>query len=986
MRTMLRITVRPKLRRRHRAVSRLALSLAFLLLATALPLTAQELTGELRGTARLDDGTAVPGVLVSAASSALQGTRTTLTTETGQWILRNLTPGQYTVTFELEGMATVQSSASVELGQATPVNVTMGLQAQAETIVVSGELPSVLASSEVSTTYDFEQINQLPIGRTPSDIAELAPGLTDNTPNAGQVTISGAFAYDNVFLVDGVDANDNLFGSANPTYVEDAIADVQVLTSGISAEYGRFSGGVINVITKSGGNEFTGTVRADLENPEWRNRTPLEEEAGTELPDEMSETYSATLGGYVVKDKIWFFAAGRDQSLSETDALFRTSIPFTAMEDEERYQVKGTFNLFDKHQIQGAYTDREETEVDTAFTFSSTPSTVTSQVLPSQLKVARYSGIFSDRLFGELQLSEKEFSFLQTEATGVSNVPGTDAAFVGSTPFRDFFGSFNGHYNAPYFDGTDPEDRNNEQVSASLSSFFDTSSVGTHDLKVGFEDYSSFRVGGNSQTPTDWVMSSDVVRGVDGTPLVDANGELTPDWIPGTSLALNWLATRGAEVEIKTQSLYVNDRWQLNDHWSFNVGARYEEVTGETNSNITTVDTDALVPRLAASYDLRGDGKYRFDATYSQYAGKYSESQFAENTAVGNPALLAYVYVGPQGQGYDFAPAYDIENNYQIFLVDDGTQNVLVDDGINSPIVDEVTLSAGMELSRGGFVKGIYTDRSYSDFVEDFNTVDAGTTDIVVDGNPAGTFNNIFITNSDLPKRDYRALQFIGRVRLTDRWTLDGHWTHQLENDGNFEGEGTNTPGISSAIGDYPEIRNGALHYPEGPLNDFAENKVRLWTNYALDLGRAGDVNLGMLARFDSGRTFSRTDAVGLSAAQDQILSDLYVGPGPTNQTVFFGGRGTESFEDSLVFDLSVNYRVPIVKDFELWLKADFFNLFDDNSQIAGSTNVDFDPNGAFDGLGIPLDYTEPSDFRTARNNDDFVDPFEYTFTVGFRF
>ena len=303
--------------------------LALLLLAAVLPLSAQELTGELRGTVRLEDGTAVPGVLVTAASSALQGTRTTTTTETGQWILRNLAPGQYTVTFELEGMATVQSAASVELGQGTPVNVTMGIEAQAETIVVSGELPSVLASSEVSTTYDFEAINNLPVGREPDDIASLSPGLTTNTPNAGQVTISGAFAYDNIFLIDGVDANDNLFGTSSQVYIEDAIADVQVLTSGISAEYGRFSGGVVNVITKSGGNEFSGTLRADLENDDWRNRTPLEKESGTVLEDNIAEIYSATLGGYAIKDKLWFFASGRDESVTESEALFQTPLSVT---------------------------------------------------------------------------------------------------------------------------------------------------------------------------------------------------------------------------------------------------------------------------------------------------------------------------------------------------------------------------------------------------------------------------------------------------------------------------------------------------------------------------------------------------------------------------------------------------------------------------------------------------------------------------------
>jgi outer membrane receptor for ferrienterochelin and colicin len=112
-------------------------------------------------------------------------------------------------------------------------------------------------------------------------MAELAPGLTNNTPNAGQVTISGAFAWDNVFFIDGVDVNDNLFGDAENVFIEDAVEETQVLTSGISAEYGRFSGGVINIVTKRGGNDFSGTFRMNFTNPAWVEETPFANEKRT---------------------------------------------------------------------------------------------------------------------------------------------------------------------------------------------------------------------------------------------------------------------------------------------------------------------------------------------------------------------------------------------------------------------------------------------------------------------------------------------------------------------------------------------------------------------------------------------------------------------------------------------------------------------------------------------------------------------------------
>lgn len=973
--------------RRVKLISGLALFLALALAAS--PLLAQGQTGSLRGTVELQDGSAVPGVLVTASSPSLQGTRTTVSTEGGQWILRNLPPGQYTVTFELEGMATLQSSATVSLGQETPVNVTMRVQAEEETIIVTGELPSVLASSEVSTTYDFEQVNDLPIGRTPAAIATLSPGLTTNTPNGGQVTISGGFAYDNVFLIDGVDANDNLFGTSNPVFIEDAIADVQVLTSGISAEYGRFTGGVVNVITKSGGNEFSGTLRADLENDDWRSRTPLEEERGTELQDDISEAYSATLGGYVMKDKLWFFTAGRDEESSSQGTLSTTGTPVIRSLEEDRFEIKGTLNLADKHQIQGTFTDREQVGTRPSFGFSATPDTVRTRTDPSDLKVVRYSGILTSSLFLELQASEKTFTFNNTHGLDASTTPGTQS-FIDNSPFFDFFGNFGDHYHAPYFDGKDPEDRNNEQVRADLSYFADTVSAGSHDLKIGFEDFASFRTGGNSQSPTDYVMSADVVSDANGNPIVNADGSVTPLWTGGGSGAWLFQANREAEIELNTQSLFVNDTWQLNDHWSFNLGARYEEVTGDTQSGITTVDTDALVPRLAATYDVGGDGKFRFDFTYAQYSGKYSESQFAENTDVGNPPGLLFLYVGEDGQGYDFAPAYDFDNqlgdNYIIAAADDGTQNIFVDSDINSPVVDEFTLAAGMKLDRGGFLKVVYTDREYDDFVEDFIDTTTGTTNVIVEGVSAGTFSNTFISNSSLPVREYQAVQLIARYRITDNWSVDGNYTNQIANDGNFEGEGANTPGISSVLGDYPEIRSGARHFPTGQLNDYAEHKLRVFSTYNMDFERAGNLSLGVLLNLDSGRTFSSTDSVGITAVQRGILDSLGYVDAPTSQDIFFGDRGDQSFDDAFTVDLSLNYQLPIVRDFDLWIKADLFNVFDDDTQIAGRTDVDANFNGPLDSLGLPTTFTTPGNYLNARGNGDFSAPREYRFTVGFRF
>lgn len=227
------------------------------LLATATQTFAQgRQAGTVRGTTYDSTRLALPGVTITLKSTAMQGERVSVSGATGAFEFLGLPPGLYDILFVLDGFNTVTESARVPLGGVVGVNVEMEPGQLAESIQVTAVVPSALVSTEASHNLRAVDIDRLPTGRNLFRIAELAPGLTANTPTAGQVTINGAFAYDNVFLIDGVDTNDNIFGDSDDLFIEDAFEEVQVLTSGLSAEYGRFSGGVINAITKSGGNVF----------------------------------------------------------------------------------------------------------------------------------------------------------------------------------------------------------------------------------------------------------------------------------------------------------------------------------------------------------------------------------------------------------------------------------------------------------------------------------------------------------------------------------------------------------------------------------------------------------------------------------------------------------------------------------------------------------------------------------------------------------
>ena len=281
----------------------------------------------LRGTVTDQSGSALPGVTVTVKSPALMGERTAVTTANGGYILPGLPPGTYTITFTLAGMQEKQDTQALPLGLTTVVDATLKTAAVAETITVTANAPTVLENPTVGANIKAETVQELPILRTPTSIASLAPDVTGDrggratTPLAGQLSINGGMAYDNNFLINGVNVQDNLFGQTNNLFIEDAIQETQVLTSGISAEYGHFTGGVMNVITKSGGNTFTGSFRDDLTNPKWTALTPFEQGfRGEGVPaakpathtNKISNVYEATLGGPILRDHLWFFLAARD--------------------------------------------------------------------------------------------------------------------------------------------------------------------------------------------------------------------------------------------------------------------------------------------------------------------------------------------------------------------------------------------------------------------------------------------------------------------------------------------------------------------------------------------------------------------------------------------------------------------------------------------------------------------------------------------------
>jgi hypothetical protein len=827
------------------------------------------------------------------------------------------------------------------------------------------------------------------MGRTPYLIAELMPGLTTNTPSANQLTISGGFAYDNVFLVDGVDVNDNLIGSMNDLYIEDAVGEVQVLTSGVTAEYGRFSGGVVNVVTKSGSNRFAGSYRSTFTRPSWSNETPFESANNIErgkpttanpfLTNKLSRFSELTGGGPLAKDRVWFFAAARLENSSTSGTMPATAVPYTRTNDSKRFEGKLTGSLRPGHTLQGSFIDnRVQRANEPVLSFSIDKAALISPTVPNRLGVVNYNAALNQHMLLSAQYSQKDWS---TEGVGGTSSNILDSPFLTRTGTQY-------QYNAPYFDASDPEQRNNRQLTASVTYFRSSRRFGSHELKSGFESFVDQRVGANAQSSTGYVFLADF-RAVGGVPVQDADGHPIPQFVPNVTRVQRWIPQRGAEFNQTTTSAYVQDRWIASEKLTVNLGLRFEHAASEATTGQTSPGLARIVPRLGAAYDVSGDGDTVLQATFSQYSGKYNAVQFSRNTSVGNSDRYTMVYVGPAGEGRDFAAGFDTSNYTGLVAATFPALNVRFADDLSSPLTTEYTFGVARMLGARSYAKAVFVQRKTSNFIEEFILHANGRTPIAANGITLGQADNIVYDNSDEMKREYQALQLMGQHRLTNALSVNGHWTVQLKNNGNFEGETPNPAG--SAFGDYPEMLSLARSAPEGRLDDFQRSKVRMWADYRAGLGRFGSFTLAPIYRYNSAKTYSLV-------LNGQPLSSIQAGLNPgyagtPTQQVFFGERGSQSFKGFALVDLAVTYGVPVWHSAQPWIKFEMFNVLNNQTLIAWDTTITADPNSARDEFGLPTGYVEGPRFGQGTSNAHYPTPRAgidggrmFGIAIGFRF
>jgi outer membrane receptor protein involved in Fe transport len=920
------------------------ITLAALLMMVA-PLSAQTL-GSLTGTVAFDNAP-LPGATVTISSPALLGTRTTTTDVNGNYNFSGLPPGQYEVAISMESMEGATVPTRVTLGGTARADAKLRLSTVADSITVTAAAPAVLETTEVQTNLQADLIEDLPIGRTIQASITLAPGVTGNGPG-GALVIGGGYAYDTLYVVNGAVTNENLRGQTENLFIEDAIQETTVMTGSISAEYGRFTGGVVSAITKSGGNEFSGSLRDSLTNPAWDETTDAGE---AQEESELNQQWEATLGGRIIRDRLWFFGAGRKSEISNpafylNGGALDTPVARPAMvEEDERFEGKLTGQLTPKHTLVGSYLSYKVNQTPhCAFgCWEESTLDLNGRDIPREMITGHYNGIITDNFFLEGGYSTRDMRFLNSGGEHVTTdfTDPRDLA-LGSWVY-DYSTGEGGAWGAPVFCATcNAESRENQYYNLKGTYYLATKALGTHNVVGGYENFAESRFTNNFQSGSNFDVYVYYIA-----PEFEDDGTFRPIISEGDVLQWVPINTPSQGSNFVTKSFYLNDKWDLNDRWSFNLGLRYDMNDGEDSAGRPISDDTNVSPRLGLTYDILGNGRLRANASYSKYVSRIQEG-IGGAAGGGNPSYFQYLYTGPQigGRGSGLDSFGVLEELFRWFLSPEigGTNNTSnlvsvripglntrLDGTLKSPNVDEFTVGLGAQVGQNGFLRLDYVDKTWNDFY----TVTTRPNDQIRNPILTEEFLDMRTTeNTNDLERTYQALQFQGSYRTPYRINLGVTYTYS-ESKGNEIGENTGSGPVASQPTSYVEYKNFAQNNPSGFLANDQTHRARLWASYDHSLGAFGNLNVSVLERFDSGTPYS---AVSTVHVRSFVTNPGYATP-PASATYYFSERGEYRTDNVTATDLGLNWSIPFAK-FTFFAQGEIINLFNEQAVVAPGTGI----------------------------------------------
>lgn len=958
-------------------------------------------TGSLSGQVHDAQGLAVPGATVTVRSASLQGPRSAVTTGRGDYIVPFLPPGEYAVTVEMAGFQKVEKRTRVQVAETATLDLRLAVQAASEEVTVTAEVPADFTqAAAVASSYKQDLIERLPLARTLQAAVLLAPGTNDNGPNSG-IMISGALSYENLFLVNGVVVNETLRGQPRNLYIEDSIEETKTITGNISAEYGRLSGGVVNMSTKSGGNDLRGSFRTTFENDRWRSLTPYEKGlAADPRLDTVVPTYEATLGGPVLKDKLWFFGAGRFLNNQNSVVLRYTEIPVEQTTQNRRFEGKLTYSVNPRHTLKGAYGKILLDSENVYYGAGGIPmdrASLYDNKTPEALLSLNYTGILTPRVFVEAQYSRRELTFEGTGARFTDLVKGTlmfdrsrGNVRFNSPTFCAVCGAGEGRLNA--------EARDNQNLLLKATYFLSTERTGSHNVVAGVDGYEDSRKNNNYQSGSAFRVyaTSTIIRGETVYPVFQTGNTTRIYWTP--------LVADSVGSAMRTYSAFVNDTWRLNDRLTFNVGLRYDRNVDRDQTGVKFADDSAFSPRLAVTWDARGDGTWVVNAGFARYVMSVTQRIGDIQSAGGRTATFRYDYGGPSVNTGNPANPLTTEQALAIlwnwFNTNGGTNRATRDapaipgvtdkigPGLASPHGDEVVLGLSRRLGSRGLVRVDGVRRKYGDFYG--STVNLRTGRVA--DSTGRQYDLAVVGNTNDVQRSYRGVNLQLSYRFDRGFDVGTSYTLSQAR-GDFSGETATDGPVPATVGEYPEYRQARWNSPVGDLATDQRHKLRAWVNWRVPIGeRAGRLDLGVLQRFDSYRPSSTDGTVNITG---YVTNPGYLTP-PASQAYYFNGRGDLAWDSPKRTDVALNYAFTLkrLRRTQLFFRGTVTNLFDHAGQVGGDETVLTADNSTALQRFNPFTTTPVEGVHWARgplfgqatSSAAYQSPRTYSFSAGVRF
>ena len=913
----------------------LALAIA-VLLWTVPAAFSQSSRGDIQGTVTDESGAALPGVTVTATSPALAGERVTTTGETGRFRIPAVPPGVYKVAFKLDGFQTLeQEEVRIRIGSTQNLAVQMTSEFTEE-LVVTSERPVVdNTTTTLGVNLGADMFLELPTQRNIMSIARLAPGAQKDAcdePECNQMSFYGSTSAENAYYIDGVNTTGIELGQEGQQLNFEFVQEIQVKTAGYGAEYGRAIGGLINVITKSGGNEFKGDVFGyydDIQSSR-SGAAAVGPIAGDSHVKEFTRTDAGVdIGGYLVKDKLWFFTAYNrvdNEDVIEAIDDFGALVPgapfrgdtFNDKTKRDLWAAKLTWAINSSHSFYAsAFGDPTTRTGPGDRSLASTPlHFIGTETSGATDFAANYDGVLSDNFIVNARFSShKEKQLLTGEG---ENTPGyidfTNPFGDGTNPwgFDEFVAGFGFYQNQP--------ELKREHINADFTYFADDFG-GSHELKAGYEveditgQNDNFN-GGTGQRIYRFFCTDSATRDCQGSPYYYRHRFFvaTDELNLGNLTTADVLRPLSTDIKTENDAIYLQDTWRPTSNLTINAGVRWEtqqlfNALGEVSADID----DNVAPRVGFTWDPTKTGRGKVFAHW----GKFYETI---------PMDIVIRSFGGEISAftYNVSPLpSDVSNDFSVrpsrFL---GGGISRVDPSIEGQHLEEIVVGCEWEVKNSWAVGVKYIQRDLKSVIEDALSDDA---DYFI-GNPGrglmeGTFDlgyafgyNSVLHALDEPVRTYDAIELTASKRLTKNFQFlaSALWSELKGSyDGTFQlSTGQLDPNLNSAFDYFDFSVNN-----NGNLSNDREWQLKFDGIYQFDNG----LNMGFSAFY---RTGTPITAMGYSTAYN-------------NWEFYLSERGAFGRVDAAYeADLHLGYPLKLGDRYEMNILLDVFNLLDAQTEI----------------------------------------------------